>query len=168
MYILYQQPTQNKIKDEPTVKTMNDESKLQTIETNYQKSQRKFKEVPEISAEELLQRIGQADLVLVDVREPYEREVSMLPGAITSQQFEQDPSAYQGKTVVTYCTIGHRSGLYAQKLCAAGCDVLNLKGSVLSWTHVGGEFFDTNGPTKRVHINNPKANLIAEGYDPVW
>ncbi len=150
------------------MKTMNDESKLQTIEKNYQKSQRKFSEVPEISAEDLLPRIGDDDLIVVDVREAHEREVSMLPGAITSQQYEQDPSAYQGKTIVTYCTIGHRSGLYAQKLHATGCDVLNLKGAILAWTHVGGELFDAIGSTKRVHVNNPKANLVAEGYEPIW
>lgn len=150
------------------MKTMNDESKLQTIEKNYLKSQLKFKEVAEITAEQLLQRIDSDDLVIVDVRELQEQEISMLPGAITSQEFEQNRSDYQCKTVVVYCTIGYRSGLYAQKLCASGCDVLNLKGAILSWTHVGGELVDANGPTKRVHINNPKANLVAEGYEPVW
>ena len=158
----------NQDKDELAVKTMNDESKLQTIEKNYQNSQRLFKEVPEITAEELLSRIGRDDLVLVDVREPQEQEISMLPGAITSQDFDQNRLAYHGKTVVTYCTIGHRSGLYAQKLFATGCDVLNLKGAILSWTHAGGELVDADGPTKRVHVYNPKANLIAQGYEPVW
>lgn len=152
----------------PTVNTMTDQDKFQTIEKNYSKSQKQFKEVPEITAEELLKRIEQDDLVIVDVRQPEEQEISMLPHAITSQQYEQNPSAYQGKTIVTYCTIGHRSGLYAQKLHAAGCDVLNLKGAVLSWTHAGGQFIDANGPTKRVHVNNPKANLVAEGYEPIW
>lgn len=147
---------------------MSDEDKLKIIEDIYRESRQEFLEVSEITAEQLQQRIEKDDLVLVDVRQEQEREVSMLPGAISSQEFEQNRSAYQGKTVVTYCKIGHRSGLYAKTLCADGCDVLNLKGAILSWTHVGGELVDANGPTKRVHINNPKANLIAQGYEPVW
>ena len=147
---------------------MTDQAKLKTIEDIYRESRQEFLEVPEITAEQLLLRIAKDDLVLVDVRQAHEREVSMLPGAISSQEFEQNRSAYQGKTVVTYCKVGHRSGLYAQKLHATGCDVLNLKGAILAWTHAGGELVNANGPTKRVYVSSPKANLIAQGYEPVW
>jgi hypothetical protein len=46
--------------------------------------------------------------------------------------------------------------------------VHNLKGAILSWTHVGGRVVDASGPTTRVHVWSPKANLVAEGYEGVW
>ncbi len=148
---------------------MPDESeKCEQIEKNYQKSRKLFSEVPEITAEQLLGRLAEENLVIVDARSPQEQAVSMLPGAVTAEQFEADREAYQGRPVVTYCTIGHRSGLFAQQLLAQGCDVSNLKGAILSWTHAGGELVDANGSTKRVHVHSPKMNLIAEGYEPVW
>ncbi len=145
-----------------------DATKRQEIDLKYQKSRKLFSEVPEITAEQLLRRCEEEDFVIVDARSPQEQAVSMLPGAITVEQFEADREAYQGRAVVTYCTIGHRSGLLAQQLHAQGCSVSNLKGAILSWTHVGGELVDANGPTKRVHVYSPKMNLIAEGYEPVW
>ena len=145
-----------------------DATKRQEIDLKYQKSRKLFSEVPEITAEQLLRRCKEEDLVIVDARSPQEQAVSMLPGAITVQQFEANRSGYEGHSVVTYCTIGHRSGLLAQQLHAQGCDVSNLMGAILSWTHVGGVLVDANGPTKRVHVYSPKMNLIAEGYEPVW
>ncbi len=148
---------------------MPDESKkCEQIEQKYQKSRKLFSEVPEITAEQLQRRLQEKDLVIVDARSPQEQAVSMLPGAVTAEQFEADRSKYEGRLVVTYCTIGHRSGLFAQQLHAQGCDVANLKGAILSWTHAGGELVDANGPTTRVHVHSPKMNLIAEGYEPVW
>ncbi len=148
---------------------MPDEAKkCEQIEKNYQKSRKLFSEVPEITAEQLLSRLEEEDFVIVDARSPQEQAVSMLPGAITAQQFEANRSEYEGRPVVTYCTIGHRSGLLAQQLHAQGCDVSNLKGAILSWTHAGGDLVDATGPTKRVHVWSPKMNLVAEGYKPVW
>ena len=147
---------------------LDEAKKCEQIEEKYQKSRQLFSEVPEITAEQLLRRSEEKDLVIVDARSPQEQAVSMLPGAITAEQFEADREAYQSRAVVTYCTIGHRSGLLAQQLHKQGCDVSNLKGAILSWTHAGGELVDANGPTKRVHVYSPKMNLIAEGYEPVW
>ena len=97
-----------------------DAKKRQEIEQKYQKSRKLFSEVPELTAEQLQQRRTEGDLIIVDVRNPDERAVSMIPGAITTEQFEADREAYQGRSVVTYCTIGHRSGLFAQQLHSQG------------------------------------------------
>ena len=72
-----------------------------------------------------------AEFVLVDVRSPKEQSVSMIPGAITAQQFEKHRKLYQSRTVVTYCTIGVRSEHYARKVVASGQSALNFKDSVL-------------------------------------
>lgn len=50
-------------------------------------------------------------IVLVDVRSQAEQAVSVIPGAITAQQYEVGTDRYAGKTVVPYCTVGGRSYL---------------------------------------------------------
>ena len=148
-------------------KATTDEAKRKRIEAIYRRSRRAFPEVGELTADELLERLDDDDLVLVDVRRPDEQAVSMIVGAISAQEFERDQERYEGSTVVAYCTVGHRSGLYAQDLARRGWNAVNLKGAILSWTHVGGALEDEDGPTRKVHIWSPPI-LTAEGYEPVW
>lgn len=107
-------------------------------------------------------------VVLVDVREPKEQAVSMLPGAIALHTFERDIDTYRGATVVTYCTIGYRSGLFAQTLQQQGWRVFNLEGSILAWTHNGGKLVNEKGLTREVHVYGRRWNLVAPGYEAVW
>ncbi len=151
---------------EPELST--DYRKRQTIESLYQTSKQHFPEVPEVVPEELQALRDNGRVLLVDVRRPDEQAVSMLPGAVTKKEFEQRSEEFEGVTVVTYCTLGHRSGLYAKRLQAKGWRVHNLKGSILAWTHAGGELVDAEGPTQRVHVCGPSWNLAADGYEPVW
>lgn len=145
-----------------------DQQKLSQIEEMYEKVRASLPGVPELTVDELRQLQSQEKVQLVDVRTPDEQVVSMIPGAITASEFEGNPKAYEGATVVTYCTIGGRSGQYAQRLNAAGVKAYNLKGAILAWTHAGGELVDTEGPTKRVHTHGRKFDLAADGYEPVW
>ena len=148
---------------------MSDEQKRERIEALYQKYQRKFPEVEGITATELIADLEEgSELVLVDVRKPEEQAVSMIPGAITQQEFEERGESLRGKRVITYCTAGYRSGFYARKLQKKGWQVLNLEGSLLAWTHAGGPLVDSEGPTKRVHVYSADWSLEAEDYDPVW
>ncbi len=145
-----------------------DYRKRQTIESLYETSKQHFPGVPEIVPQELQTLQDNGRVLLVDVRRPDEQAVSMLPGAITKKEFEQRSEEFEGATVVTYCTLGHRSGLYAKRLQAKGWRVHNLKGSILAWTHAGGELVDGEGPTQRVHVCGPSWDLAADGYEPVW
>ena len=130
---------------------------------------KQFPDVPGISPEELAERLDDPELVVVDVREAGEREVSTLPGALSAEEFLQRGDELTGRRVVTYCTVGYRSGLFAEELRAKGWDVANLEGSILGWTHAGGELVDPEGrPTRRVHVYARRWNLAAEGYEPVW
>ncbi|GMV90880.1 MAG: hypothetical protein AMXMBFR82_06580 [Candidatus Hydrogenedentota bacterium] len=108
-------------------------------------------------------------MVLVDVRTEDEREISGIPDAISKAKFEQYEDAYADKTIVTYCTIGYRSGIYAETLREKGLDARNLRGSILSWVHEGRPVVDPEGAeTRRVHIYGPEWNLLPEGYTAVW
>ena len=148
-----------------------DELKRRKIEAMYEKSRQKFfPDVPEITVAELRDRLSAGEeIVVVDVRSPNEQAVSMIAGALRTSEFEANIDEYQGKSVVAYCTVGYRSGLFAQELMHRGWpSVYNLAGAVLSWTHVGGELEDAQGPTKRVHVYSRQSSLEAEGYEPVW
>ena len=99
----------------------------------------------------------------------------MLPGAITPYALAQKCKGGfpKGKRVVVYCTIGQRSGEYAQQLKAKDVPVQNLEGGILAWTHAGGTLFrDSSGvkvKTKKVHVFDASMQKwIAVDYEAVW
>lgn len=106
--------------------------------------------------------------ILVDVRSPEEYAVSMIPGAITRQQFERNQEAYKGRIVIPYCTIGGRSGNYASTLAARGVKVLNFKGSILKWCEHQYPLVTPKGEsTNRVHVYSSRYRVPGI-YRPVW
>lgn len=128
-----------------------------------------FAGVPDVDASAARQRIATGEVVLVDCREPAEQAVSMIAGAVPRADFDADSEAYRGRTVVVYCTIGYRSGVYAGELREAGVDAINLIGGVLGWSHIGGSFVDeSGGETRRVHVYGATWDLLAEGYESVY
>ena len=135
--------------------------------TLYRKYAQEFPHVREIGVRELQQRQWR-ELVLVDVRSPEEIAVSFIPGAITKKEFEGNLTRYRDTTVVVYCTIGYRSGKYAQKLQQQGIEVFNLSGSLLAWSHIEGKLINATGTTKQIHVFDRQWQLTAEGYEPVW
>ena len=148
---------------------MSNEEKLAQIEEMTAGFRPQFAEVPEVDAATLREDLAGGEVVLVDVRSDKERATSMIPGAITSDEFERRAEELKGSSVVTYCTIGYRSSTYARQLLKAGWNVRNFRGSVLAWTHAGGELVDSAGqPTKQVNVYAERWNLSADGYEPVW
>ena len=129
---------------------------------------RRFPDVKTIDPAGLRERLPANDTVLVDVRSPAERAVSTLPGAMTPEEFEDQLDDLGDCTVVAYCTVGARSSTYARRMGRKGVPVLNLEGSLLAWTHAGGELTDGSSPTKRLHVFGPRWNLAADGYEGVW
>ncbi|GMH86617.1 hypothetical protein TrST_g13906 [Triparma strigata] len=87
--------------------------------------------------------------LFLDCRSEAEQSISIIPSAIPYSSFDFDASqATKTTTVICYCTIGYRSAIRAQEL-----KVYNLSGSVLSWSHVGGTFVDSqNRPTNKLHV----------------
>jgi sodium/bile acid cotransporter 7 len=137
------------------------------VQTLYEGFRADFAQVPEVTVAELMAQPHR--WVLVDVRTPEEQAVSRLPGAVLANQVEADAAAYRGKELLAYCTIGARSGEWAELWRSRGLQVSNLPGSVLAWTQAGGALVDPAGqPTKRVHVYSAAWNFAGEGYDPVW
>lgn len=94
--------------------------------------------VEEITPEQLQMRLQSGEaLIVIDVREPHELEISSLPfaqpipmGEITARIAELDPDA----TTVVMCRSGGRSLQVARYLESRGFrSVGNLTGGILAW-----------------------------------
>jgi rhodanese-related sulfurtransferase len=132
----------------------------------YQEYAKDFPDVRDISSETLL---GDANAVFIDVRPPEERAVSMIKGAISAKDFLDDPGAYPNKELVAYCTIGYRSGEFAEAMRKRGLAIKNLQAGILGWLHAGGEIDGPDGkPVRKVHVYGEKWNLAPDGYATVW
>ena len=147
---------------------LRDEDKRQKIEDMYSGYKEEFHEVREISAQEAMALSADRGAILIDVREPGEQQISVLPGAIIAKEFKKNPAKYADRVKIAYCTIGYRSGKFAQKLQKDGILVYNLKGGILAWVHGGGKIYDGNGETNRIHVYGQKWNLAPERFEAVW
>ena len=110
-----------------------------------------------ISVAELQEKMKRGErVVILDVREPKEMQVSSLPGArlAVPGQIETMPLTEipADATVVTYCTVGGRSGKAAVLLeRRLGRPVYNLDGGIVEWFNRGGEVVDPSGqPVDRI------------------
>jgi adenylyltransferase/sulfurtransferase len=94
--------------------------------------------IVEITPQQLRQRLDRGDdLQLIDVREPWEWEISRIPGArlVPLSSFEEGSSTIDpAREVVLYCKVGARSMHAAEYLADAGFTKLsNLSGGILRW-----------------------------------
>jgi sulfur-carrier protein adenylyltransferase/sulfurtransferase len=91
----------------------------------------------DISANELALRLKQNHLMLLDVREPHELEISALPGAVNiplgtlAARLSEIDSA---QDMIVFCKTGSRSTRALELLVSAGFKkVKNLKGGINAW-----------------------------------
>ncbi|HDZ11211.1 MAG TPA: rhodanese-like domain-containing protein, partial [Bacteroidetes bacterium] len=67
-----------------------DQKKLEKIHAMYQSYKKHtFPATPDVTVEELLQWQKRDSVILVDVRSPKERRVSIIPNAISQKEFEK-------------------------------------------------------------------------------
>lgn len=150
-------------------KSLSNSEKYGRIAEMYAHYAKEFPDVPALTPEDAKQLLAAGTAILVDVRSPAERSVSMIPGAIATDDYEGRAAEFEGKRVIAYCTIGYRSGIYAQKLRKRGVDAGNLAGSILAWAHAGGELVDPNGrPTRKLHVYGAEWDLAPDDYEPVY
>ncbi len=94
--------------------------------------------------------------VLLDVRTPAEWDVSHLPGARRVDPKADAKTAAAGLAkdtpIVTYCSVGYRSGAMAERLRAAGyTHVQNLEGSIFQWANEHRPLVHDGRRVTRVH-----------------
>lgn len=119
-----------------------------------------FPKVKRITPPELaawLQDTQRPAPVLLDVRTAAEYEVSHLKNAERVQP-DSPASAIQlpkDQPIVTYCSVGYRSGSFAQTLEKAGyTNVRNMEGSIFKWVNQGRPVYREGQEVKKVHPYN--------------
>lgn len=109
----------------------------------------------------------ESNFVVVDVRSDEEMSVSMIPGAITKQQYEKNKDKYRGKLVIPYCLVGGRSATFSNELIKSGVLVKNYKGSIVEWVTNELPLVTQKGePTNKVFIN-PERFKVPAKYEAV-
>jgi rhodanese-related sulfurtransferase len=105
--------------------------------------------VPNISPEEAYRRLQEnADVVIVDVRQPMETDSGSVPGAVLipltefSRRLTELP---RDRPILTICLSSHRSPIAARQLKKAGYDVTNVSGGTDAWRKAGLPFAKPNG-----------------------
>ena len=127
-----------------------------------------FPDVREVPPREAMELTSTGKVVFIDVRAPNEQNVSRLPGAITADLFLEKFDKYNDYIKIGYCTIGYRSGIFAQELLQKGIPIYNLRGGLLSWVHAGGKVYNGAGETKRIHVYGEEWNIGPESFEAVW
>jgi rhodanese-related sulfurtransferase len=100
---------------------------------------------------------------LLDVRERAEFEVSHLPRAHHVAPDAPASTVHQpiDLPIVTYCSVGYRSGAFAERLRAAGfTNVVNLEGSIFRWANEGRPLFRDRQQVEMVHPYNRTWGLL--------
>ncbi len=103
-------------------------SRKEIVYRMYAEYQKEFPGVSDVQPQKAMALAETGDLILVDVREDKEMAVSMVPGAVKKDHFLRHIETYQNKEVAAYCTIGYRSGKFAEEMQKKGIKVYNLYG----------------------------------------
>ncbi|RPI33924.1 MAG: rhodanese-like domain-containing protein [Nitrospiraceae bacterium] len=128
-----------------------------------------YPDISWITLSDFLSREDRDEWIILDVRSPEERAVSLIPGAMPVDAFEEFSSHYVHKNILVYCTVGCRSAQYAVKLRESGFKVYDLWGGVLAWALHGKTFVDPDGrPTRKVHVFGSRWNVVPDNYEAVW
>jgi rhodanese-related sulfurtransferase len=93
--------------------------------------------IPQITVLELKQRLDAGeDLMILDVREPYECQIASIGGTLIPMNQVPDRLAEidRNREIVVQCRSGARSQRIAEFLAARGYpNVKNLAGGILAW-----------------------------------
>ena len=99
----------------------------------------------DIQVKELKDRLEQGeDVLLVDVREPYEHEEFNIGGMLIPMgnlmERLEDLEKNKEKEIIVYCKTGQRSGVAKHLMQQAGfTNVRNLLGGVVAWQNMDKE-----------------------------
>lgn len=117
-----------------------------------------------------------APLLLLDVREKDEFEVSHIPGAV---QVDPGASAADIKAllagtnpetpVIVYCSVGRRSSNLGSRVVDSleGRQVANLSGGIFAWHNASLPLEDAVGQTDKVHPYNRRWGQLVERKDEI-
>ncbi len=94
----------------------------------------------EVTPERAKELLDRGEALVVDVREPYEREAGHIEG---SRHIELERLASQAETlprdtpIVFHCRLGARSAMAAQAFRQSGYDAWSMAGGLQAWDDAG-------------------------------
>ena len=94
----------------------------------------------EVTPQRTRELLDSGDAVVVDVREPYEREAGHIEGSrhIELERLSSQAATLpQDKTIVFQCRAGARSAMAAQAFRASGYDAWSMAGGLERWRDEG-------------------------------
>lgn len=99
-------------------------------------------ELGQITVQQLAARLPRDEVVLLDVREPWEVETAAVAGALcipmndVPDRLDELRSSCAGKDLVVMCHSGKRSAVITRFLNQSGFDgVFNLCGGITAWSN---------------------------------
>lgn len=97
------------------------------------------------------------EVLIVDVREKEEFDVSKIPGSVHESELVLD-LIDKNKTIIVYCSVGKRSEDFGRELKEEGFkNVLNLYGGIFQWFNDGNTVIDQNNiSTIQIHTYSEK------------
>jgi len=134
-------------------------------------------DVPKIQPSVLDEKMKSGQkVVLIDVRESAEYNVSRIPGSgiypsyYPSALANDETGITKGDLIVLYCTIGARSEKIANRMIEEGdfTQVFNLYGGIINWSNSGYDLEGPDGKTEEVHVYSASwAKWLTKGI-PVY
>ena len=106
-----------------------------TFQQLMDEARKEIREVTVQDAKELLENNGK--FVLLDVREPYEREIALIPGSKLIPLGQLDKRVGEldkASPLAVHCKMGGRSARAVQFLRAQGFDAVNVAGGIHAWS----------------------------------
>lgn len=94
----------------------------------------------EVTPQQTRELLDSGEAVVVDVREPYEREAGHIDG---TRHIELERLSSQAETlpkdqkIVFHCLLGARSAMAAQAFRASGYDAWSMAGGLVAWDEAG-------------------------------
>ncbi len=154
-----------------------------TMETVTKDIQTRFPDIDHITLAELDHQLAKpsnvdkqpdTQILLIDVREAEEFNVSRIPGAVridpgisTAALSQTLAERAKGRKVVFYCSVGERSSRLAKKskaalLTSGAQSVHNLNGGIFSWHNTKRKLENSAGQTPYVHPFNKSWGLLVK------
>ena len=94
----------------------------------------------EVTPQRTRELLQSGDAVVVDVREPYEREAGHIEGSrhIELERLSSEAASLpKDQTIVFHCRLGARSAMAAQAFRASGFDAWSMAGGLVRWDAEG-------------------------------
>ena len=136
----------------------------------YRDNLKSLGDIPSVTPRKAYQISASNSVLIIDARTHKEQQVSMIPGAISVKDFDENPGKdIRSKKLLVYCTIGYRSGIRVKRYCSSGLDAYNIEGGILGWLHDGLPVEDTEKVlTRKIHVYGKDWDLAPLDYESVY